>query len=533
MLVKTYPNMDYAVPLALCIFASIAVFAISAAQSYFSEKAGSDHPAHQFIIDALRKNGHQLFERVPGILNSTYCGAIPLYLHLVLSYLPGSAIPWIRRFLNPTTNMLHVVAVGALACYLSNQYGVDTDFVVYSVIVFAFTPQFSHALSARNFGLSARGVGLVLLTIFFSGCILTEADPTGFVGWILVITSAFLIWGSSTFAQQTIIFISILLLVIFFKWVPILGVAIALLIFLLAHPAYAISYLRYTLRFIRDYRRELAPVYILRKRESIWLDLFGEIWRRLRAGFVRGALYAYENSVIVTVLLNPLAIFTVVFWISVDGFPPLISYAVAISVSGFIVAVGTSVRPTRFLGEPERYIEAVTPWSVVAAVYVFTTQFSLAAMNFLIAYCVLASIFQLFASWKLMRHVSAGSNELEQITNKVEAHVSETVRFCSNNEQLTKMLLRSHWQFAVYLVIGQTYCGMRASEAFSSFPNLAKGALEKIVSSYRINVCLLDRAVYEEILVDVPVQLESMITVYESDRYRLLILRWRDDVACS
>jgi hypothetical protein len=525
--------MSNEISLLLVIALSFVSLVISASQSTFSMKAGSDHPVHQFLVDALRQNGHKLFEYIPGILNRTYCGALPLYLHLAISYLPSRVIPWLQQLLNPFMNMANVLIVGLIAHWAQNAYSIGTEYVAYTVLLFALTPQFSHALSARNFGLSARGIGLVLLTAFFSGCVLVETDTSNSSGWLLLITSAFLIWGLSTFAQQTIVFVGILLLVIFQKWVPLVGVVIGLLIFLMVNPKYSTSYLVYTLRFIMDYRRVLAPVYILRKRESIWLDLFGEIWSRFRGGFIRGALYAYENSVLVTVLLNPLALLTVIFWLTIDGIPPVIGYAAAISVSGFIVAVGTSIRPTRFLGEPERYIEAVTPWTVLAAVYVFAAKFSLSDLDFLVAYFMVAATTQLFASWQLMRHVSSGSSELEQIAGKVEMHVKKEVRFCSNNEQLTKLLLRSGWQFAVYLVVGQTYCGMRANEAFSTFPNLEKKALEQVLNTYRINACLLDRSVYEDIFAEAPAQLESKITAYESDRYRLLIMQWRDASTAS
>ena len=50
--------------------------------------------------------------------------------------------------------------------------------------------------------------------------------------------------------------------------------------FVAIHPTYGPGYLRHTLRFIQTYGRELAPVYILNKRYSIWRDLVRELDRR-------------------------------------------------------------------------------------------------------------------------------------------------------------------------------------------------------------------------------------------------------------
>ena len=74
---------------------------------------------------------------------------------------------------------------------------------------FALTPQFFHSLSARNFGLSARGIGLLFLTAFLACVAQTALSPVPEFWWVLTIIFGWFVWGFSTFAIQAAIFISI------------------------------------------------------------------------------------------------------------------------------------------------------------------------------------------------------------------------------------------------------------------------------------------------------------------------------------
>lgn len=97
--------------------------------------------------------------------------------------------------------------------------------------------------------------------------------------------------------------------------------------------------------------------------------------------------------------------------------------------------------------------------------------------------------------------------------------------FPSNNEQLTKLLFATNsWNFALFWVVGQKYCEMTVTEAFSTFPSLKREACERIVAAYRVNACLLDRKLYDTIFDDRPASLRNISIAYESPRFRLLIL---------
>jgi hypothetical protein len=137
------------------------------------------------------------------------------------------------------------------------------------------------------------------------------------------------------------------------------------------HPRYSLGYLRHTLSFVRTYQRDLAPIYILAARVSVWRDLSWDIWARLREGFGSAARYAYGNSLLIVLVLNPLCVLSCAAIVA-RRLPPegFIAYAGTVTLAGTIAMLLTSLRSTRFLGEPERYVEACAPWAALSAAYV-------------------------------------------------------------------------------------------------------------------------------------------------------------------
>ena len=72
--------------------------------------------------------------------------------------------------------------------------------------------------------------------------------------WVSLISLGWLIWGFSTFAQQALCIISAILVVTSGHFIAFSGALLGLILFIAVHPAYAIGYLKHTLRFIRTYR---------------------------------------------------------------------------------------------------------------------------------------------------------------------------------------------------------------------------------------------------------------------------------------
>ena len=385
-------------------------------------------------------------------------------------------------------------------------------------------------LSARNFGFSARGIGLLLLTLFFFAAYAVETDPRSVPAWAGLIAASWLIWGFSTFGAQALCLLSITMMATG-HWGAPLGAMLGLAPFVAAHPRYSLAYLKYTARFIAAYRSELAPIYILSRRHSIWRDLIVDIWVKLRRDLTSGLRYAYENSVVIAVVLTPVtliaAVLAIVGWDALDD--PLVSYAGSVALAGTVAAFVTSFRPTRFLGEPERYLEAVAPWGAIAG---GVAILSWAGLPGLAAVIVLFSALvagQMVGVRILAGRMSGSRHDLVEVVRAIDGRFGRGARVCCNNEQITKLLMRNDWCFSCFLVVGQSYCGLTPTEAFSVFPYLTPPSCEHIVSGNRINALLLDRTLYEDVFAQRPANLESVETGFEDANFRLLFLTWRDD----
>src|SRR6266853_345350 len=505
---------------ALVIAGIVLTLALSSTQAFIGSRLGSDHPVHVFLTRNIRDSGYRLFVRIPRLLNTCYCAAVPLYMHWIVSHFRAAAVYWCERLLNPAVNTLHVVVFAALALIARRLEGLPALYVGLATCAFAMTPQFYHALSARNFGLSSRGTGLILLTLFFLAAYAAEAGGQPAIGWPALAVLGWLVWGFSTFAQQALCIISVILAAISRQYVALAGAILGLALFIVVHPRYSLGYLTHTLRFIRAYRRDLAPIYILAGRKSIWRDLVWDIWAKSRSGLKSAARYVYGNSLLVVLVLNPLCVLSC--WAVLAGvLPPrgFIAYSGTVALAGTIAMLLTSFRATRFLGEPERYAEAVTPWAVLCGAYVL---FGRDQRTLLAAVCLLfllLDLLQLYASRLLLKHVGGQRTQLADIESTVRRRLPGGVRFCSNNEHFTKMLMQNDWHYAYCLAVGQDYCGMKVQEAFAAYPLLRREACERIVATYRVNACLLDRTVFEALFDTRPSALRSMSIAYESPRF--------------
>jgi hypothetical protein len=509
--------------------AMLVTFALAVSQSLISARVGSDHPAHVFMANNVRSGGYRLFVRVPRLLNTTYCGAIPMYMYWVLAHCRSAALNWQARLLNPCVNTVHVAVVAMLGYAMARAQGLPLSFVGLAAGAFALTPQFYHALSARNFGLSARGTGLLLLTLFLCCSYGAEAGIHAEVAWPALVILAWLIWGFSTFAQQALCIIGAILAVVSGHYIPLIGALLGLVLFVVLHPTYAPGYLRNTLRYMRVYASQLAPVYVLRARHSIWRDLVWDVWVKLAGSLSHGARYAYGNSLLIVAALNPLLIVACWGWFS-GSLPPrgLIAYAGSVTLAGAIATLATSFRVTRFLGEPERYAEAVTPWAALVGAYVLYARGEARVLAAALVIFLLVDLGQLLASKFLTRHFSDRTAQLADIEAVVRRSLPQGVRFCSNNEQFTKTLMMNDWQYVCCISVGEEYCGMKLRDAFTSYPLVRREACQRIVATYRVNACLLDREAFETLFDELPRSLRAATVAYESPRFRLLILDWAE-----
>ena len=203
-------------------------------------------------------------------------------------------------------------------------------------------------------------------------------------------------------------------------------------------------------------------------------------------------------------------------------------FAGAVALAGALAVVLTSFRATRFLGEPERYAEAVAPWAALSGAQVLFAWGGLTPLAVLVGVFLLVDLLQLVASKLLLNYVSGNDVGLAEVESAVARELGDGTRFSSNNEHFTKMLMKNPWRFAYCLAAGQDYAGLKMQQIFSAFPMVRREACERIAATYRVNACLLDRKLYDTLFDERPASLRGLRTAFESARFRLLILDWAD-----
>ena len=299
------------VQIVLFLIAVCFCFLLSYIQTQQLAGCGTDHKVHQFLASVIRENRHRLFVKVPRLLNEAPCTTGPLFLDWILSFLNESQIEIVSKFLNPLTNCAVIIVLFIAA----HQNPHLAPIAGWASLGLALTPQFYHAYSARNYGLSARPIGVLLFTLI---CVNIAVPPEISWEWshaVILLLVGYLIWGFSTFAQQSLALISVVMELVFedsrmlFVW---LG---SLVVFIAVNPKFSVHYLKYTLLSIKTYATDLADVFINKQRYSIWRDLIYDIWQRAFKNKKSALMYAYGNSLLIVAFLNPLMLIAVTSWL--------------------------------------------------------------------------------------------------------------------------------------------------------------------------------------------------------------------------
>ena len=487
-------NLDNLLLVVILILIAFALAFIATYQQVKKLKeCGSDHSVHLFLIDKIRNNGHRLFSTVPGILNEAYLGAFPLFVHYLLSFLKPDAVEKASLILNPLINAFLVVLM-CLSYYFLVDKVANEDLFVVGIFV-AFCPQFYHAFSARNFGISSRPLGILLISALVITNYLYQYYDEQFIFLVAGVFFCYLIWGSNTFSQQTFVLSGILMGSIYSDWFILMCAFISVLIFILIHKKYALSYLFRTGLFIYTYATQIAKIYILKQRYSIWRDLVYDIYVKLKnEPATKSIQYAYNNSILIVLFLNPFIIISILPFNFIEE--PFLVHCQNFSICCFVLFIMTSFRCTRFLGEPERYVEMASSFSILVTVGLLSVIDFNIYTAVLVAYCLLLYFLQMFVVGKLKDYVGRKKNTLqkvEEIINLSSKEKCEQVRFYSNSEDVTKMFMNNDWGFARFWSPDTKFAGYNFQSAYYQFPFYTKELSNDVLEQYKINYVVYDK----------------------------------------
>ncbi len=456
--------------------------------------ATSDNAVHRYYIDVIRERGHRLPIRLPNVLNQVFI-CDPLYMHLALSYLSKNQVEQVSRFFNSIVMVLQFVGISIIT-QKTLIPSLDTIQSLILVTALSLTPQYYVWTNARSLGISSRALGIFLFASLILSQYLVREEP--FVYQAIPIFVAFLIWGTNIFAMQAMLFISVGLMITFREADLFRSAAFGLGFFIALHPSYAFNYMRQRFMHSKVYATKLAKVFILKFRPSIWKDLILDIWVLLIKSPKSALLYAYQNAVLVVLILNPIAVMTLltVYDKNLTGFA-LFSWH--IFVLGCLIFFATSFRKTRFLGEPERYIELVTPFAFIALVSVSISEQKTGEYPFiaLLIYSALITALQVFYSFVVHKRSEFNGltkEDLIEITDIIEKSrtTDPNIRMICNNQNWIYTLLNTNWSFVIYYPSQETIAGLDHSEFIENHPYFSDSAIERFINSFNINIYIRD-----------------------------------------
>jgi len=334
-----------------------------------SNKPGSDHAIHLGIVRRIKSNDNKFL--TSGILSHNEKNPFyPQLFHWCLSYLNVSFIKGRHGFLN---RLLYLIQLGFFNFFLfsSSQYFPLTTIEHLLVNIIYITFPFSYVLwNSKNAGLSARRIGLILGELFLYSLFFYKLEGKP---WMLVIITCLvlLIILTSQFATQMALLSAVFFAIFFNSYLLLVTPLLAMLVFYIIMPQVCTNYIRGQYNHKRNYALFLASIFILKARPSIYQDFLYDFWKKIKINFRRGCFYVLTNPIIEALYGFSylwLALYMHYFAIQGEERSDLLIF----SSIGIILFFITSFRVTRFLGEPQRYMEFFIPIYSLIAIWVLT-----------------------------------------------------------------------------------------------------------------------------------------------------------------
>lgn len=396
---------------------------------YQKTTPGSDHAFHLNTINRIKTNGHRFIEDYLFSVNEKYPFYPQLY-HWILSFLPEKLYREKYIRINITIKLLEIISFNAFLIFLQGTIGFKDIVFLYANIVFHAFPFSYAAWNAKNTGLSARGIGLVAGQIYLY--LLIAYILSGSFGLLVpIFLIVFIILLMSQMALQFIL-LSLPFVVLVFPIPEIFPMPfIAYGIFYLMMPKVAKNYIIGQFNHKRNYALFMADIFILKSRPSIYRDFIYDFWHKLQTNWRLALLYIYRNPLLE--LLYGFSFFWfVIFKDYTEGYETKLNMIYLFSVITLALFFITSFRKTRFLGEPQRYVEFAIPLIAVLFSMSFGWKFLLAMiiMNIVIIFLPGAIIKKNYDSIFLNQNIDRDNllNFLiENKMNKSNIYISNSV----------------------------------------------------------------------------------------------------------
>ncbi|MCD6565398.1 MAG: hypothetical protein J7K53_05600 [Bacteroidales bacterium] len=268
-------------------------------------------------------------------------------------------------------------------------------------------------------------------------------------------------------------------------------------------PFQARQYLEGQIGHKRLYYKYIADRFILNVRYSIWRDFIWDFWKKLYNDFKYGVYYTYTNPLMNVLFGFPfLPILILYYLIYPNAFinANIQSYIINVPIfASLFLFFMTSFRKTRFLGEPQRYVEFSKGFiAISSAVYMNKNIYLILIV---LSFSFLLILFELFffKIWFQKPRLSRILADTEKIKKIIFKDNSQEIRILSNNMDLSKFFLNENCK----IFRGGWYSEWIGNYHFTSvfkdnFNYINPEIIIELIKEYSINWFILDTNIITE-----------------------------------
>jgi hypothetical protein len=452
----------------------------------------SDHYYHIGLIEAIKRNRHKFVSEHPNFLVEENF-AYPQFYHWVLSFFGRSVYSKYFFLLNLSFSWLFLLLTFIFSGYLLNMQGMAKDQMLQGgiIIIVATTPFLHLPWNAKNLGLSTRTFGFITVTILNFSLLFYKINPTVlYAAWIILAIGIIIL--SSQMAHQYLVLGLIPISIVISPAVIVFYIIAAALCFLLS-PGIMKKY--YLGQFWHKYifSKYLVKEHVLSGRQSIWLDFFNGFISKFRLNFKLGIIYLYSNPLLLIIWAIPVLVPAYFYGLQHNaGLSGLLARFNAI---GLILFLLTSFRTTRFLGEPERYVEFFIPTIVLQLFYSLPESKRAEWFLLISVYSVVTIIILLVIEYRSVSKTTAkNQNEVDEMFSLFMPELIEEKTLISNSWHVMRRFYGTDVKTFTPNFTGLKTGDIPLTEIFKrSFIYLDAGALPLIKEKYGITYCIIEK----------------------------------------
>lgn len=480
-----------------------------------SKKIGSDHAVHVDIILRIILNKYKFLTNYIFSIKEKYI-FYPQLFHWFLSFLPEKIYKEKHIYINLTIKAIELISFNLFLFYLQALIGFEDIKLLYANIVFNIFP-FSYAVwNAKNTGISARHIGLIagqvytyFIFIYYFSYNVYYLLPLFILVFIILLLSQM----SMQYVLLSLPFYAIIFEIPEIVILPFLAYGL----FYLIMPKVALNYIKGQYNHKRNYALFLADIFILKDRPSVYRDFVYDFWVKFKSGLKNGIVYMGMNPLVEIIYGLPFLWF-VLYYSYGNEFGEVESILLKITLTCLGLFFLISFRKTRFLGEPQRYLEFVIPFISVLFVFYFGVEYLIGIGLF--------SLFLIVSAEVMARkefHNNEKTNDRYEFISQLNKYIDNGDAAISNDNDLLKYLP----MISIPVVRPDMTCYFKNKEEFDAdyegdYRTINKDFIVRNIEEYKITNIIVNELLYKIDKINISKQIELVFKIGKYNLYKVI-----------